>query len=77
MGYWSMIPSRLTVLQLSLVALNHFLESLGTDSIPDECENEARYDMLREMECAYFPSASPLPRDEIERLVRDSYPSKK
>jgi len=72
-----MRSTRLEVLHYALVGLNHFLDSLNTDSIPAECENEARYDMVRELEKAYFPSAPKLARWEVEQIVKDSYPSQK
>lgn len=72
-----MRATRLELFQYALVGLNHFLDSLDTDCIPDESENEARYDMLRQLEAAYFPSAPRLNRRELEQIVMDSYPPKK
>jgi len=72
-----MRATRLECLHYALTGLNFFLDSLNTDSIPVECENEARYDMVRELEQKFYPSAPKLARWEVELIVMDSYPPKK
>jgi len=72
-----MRATRLEIIHGALVGLNAFLESLDTDSIPDECERAARYAMVCRLDRHYFPSALPLCDDELRSILMDSYPSQR